>query len=65
MGNTYFYHRVSSKGQKEDRGLIEAQEFCEKNGIKLAGTYVDKITGKTFDRPRYTVLKETIIMMCC
>ncbi|MBR3933618.1 MAG: recombinase family protein [Clostridia bacterium] len=61
MGNTYFYHRVSSKGQKEDRGLIEAQEFCEKNGIKLAGTYVDKITGKTFDRPRYTVLKEDVL----
>lgn len=57
----YFYHRVSTKGQKLDRQYIEAQAFCEKNGIELAGTYVDKMSGRTFDRPRYTVLKEDVL----
>lgn len=59
----YFsYHRVSTKTQKLDRGLIEIEEFCKGRGIKLANpTYTDKQTGKNFDRPRYIVLKEDVL----
>lgn len=56
------YHRVSSKGQKLDRGLDEIAKFCEDRGITLAApVFTDKMSGKTFDRPRYTVLKEDVL----
>lgn len=56
------YHRVSSKGQKLDRGLEEITKFCRDRGIKLAAPiFTDKMSGKTFDRPRYTVLKEDVL----
>ncbi len=60
---SYFaYHRVSSKGQKLDRGLIEIEEFCKARGITLANPiYTDKQSGRNFDRPRYTVLKEDVL----
>lgn len=29
--------------------------------IKLAGIFTDKLTGKNFDRPRYTVLVEDVL----
>lgn len=58
----FSYHRVSTKTQKLDRGLIEIEEFCKGRGIKLANpTYTDKQTGKNFDRPRYIVLKEDVL----
>ena len=60
---SYFaYHRVSSKGQKEDRGIDELNRFCKERGITLENpVFVDKQTGKSFDRPRYTVLKEDVL----
>ena len=60
---SYFaYHRVSSKGQKLDRGIIEIEEFCKTRGITLANpVYTDKQSGRNFDRPRYTVLKEDVL----
>lgn len=60
---SYFaYHRVSSKGQKEDRGIDELNRFCKERGITLENpVFVDKQTGKNFDRPRYTVLKEDVL----
>lgn len=60
---SYFaYHRVSSKGQKLDRGIIEIEEFCKARGITLANPiYTDKQSGRTFDRPRYIVLKEDVL----
>lgn len=57
----YGYHRTSTKEQHLDRGLIEIQRFCESQNIKLAGTFTDKLTGKNFDRPRYTVLVEDVL----
>lgn len=60
---SYFaYHRVSSKGQKLDRGIIEIEEFCKSRGITLANPiYTDKQSGRNFDRPRYIVLKEDVL----
>lgn len=45
----YGYIRVSTKGQKEDRQLIAMQEF----GIRLENLYIDKQSGKDFQRPAY------------
>ena len=44
-----------------DRGIIEIQRFCESQNIKLTGIFTDKLTGKNFDRPRYTVLVEDVL----
>lgn len=58
----YGYHRVSTKNQHLDRGVAEIEAFCKKEGIELARpVFVDKITGKKFERPRYTVLKEDVL----
>lgn len=49
MGNVYGYIRVSSRDQKEDRQMIALQE------MKIAGKniFVDKQSGKDFERPQY------------
>jgi len=48
-GNNYGYVRVSSKDQNEDRQLIALAEYnlSEKN------IFMDKQSGKDFDRPEY------------
>ncbi len=62
MGNFYGYHRISTKKQHEDRGVLEIERFIQTYNIELErDVYVDKISGKKFDRPRYTVLKEDIL----
>lgn len=50
--NTYAYVRVSSLDQNEDRQLIEMQKL----GIPLKHIYIDKQSGKDFNRPNYTKL---------
>ena len=57
----YGYHRISTKEQHADRGIIELEEYCKMNEIPLVKIYIDNITGKTFDRPRYTVLVEDVL----
>ena len=57
----YRYHRISTKEQHLDRGIIEIKRFCENQKIKLESIFTDKITGKNFDRPRYTVLVEDVL----
>lgn len=62
MGDYFGYHRVSTTNQHLDRGLDEISKFCVEHGITLKNPiYTDKQTGKTFDRPRYTVLKEDVL----
>lgn len=61
MRNVYGYHRVSTKEQKLDRGISEITKYCETNNLNLEKIFTDKLTGKNFDRPRYTVLKEDIL----
>ena len=52
MGNTYGYIRVSSRDQNEDR-QIDAM-----NQMKIApkNIYIDKQSGKDFERPEYKKL---------
>lgn len=57
----YGYHRVSTKDQRLDRGIQGIEYFCKNNNISLEKIFVDKMSGKTFERPRYTVLKEDVL----
>ena len=47
--SVYGYIRVSSKDQKEDRQQIA----LKKVGVDLQNIYVDKQSGKDFNRPQY------------
>lgn len=53
----YFLGRVSSKDQNLARQLKLAREKFE---IPDENVYCDKITGSSFDRPRYNALKEVV-----
>lgn len=55
------YYRTSTKEQHLDRGLAEIKAYCEQNNIPLKKIYTDQQTGKNFDRPRYTVMKEDVL----
>lgn len=48
-GKNYGYVRVSSKDQNEDRQIVAMRDF----GIEEKDIYVDKVSGKDFDRPQY------------
>ena len=52
MGNTYGYVRVSTKEQNEDRQLIALHDF----GVLQKNIYMDKQSGKDFNRPQYKKL---------
>lgn len=52
----YGYVRVSTKEQKEDRQLI-ALENC---GMKIDTIYMDKLSGKDFNRPAYLKLQKKL-----
>lgn len=54
----YGYHRTSTRDQHLDRGIKEIETYCKNSGIKLEKIFTDQQTGKNFNRPRYTVLKE-------
>lgn len=55
------YNRVSTKNQKLDRGDKDIIEFCKSRNLELKKIYSDKISGRNFDRPRYTVMKEDVL----
>lgn len=57
----YGYHRVSTKEQNLDRGVKGIEDFCKQKNYPLQKIFLDKMSGKTFDRPRYTVLKEDVL----
>lgn len=52
----YLYIRVSSEGQSEARQL----PLIEKYGLRKSDTFIDKATGKNFERPQYQALKSEI-----
>lgn len=52
MPTEYSYIRVSSRDQNEDRQLIVMHEL----GIPDKNIYIDKQSGKDFDRPQYKKL---------
>jgi len=49
---TYGYVRVSSKDQNEDRQMIAMAE----HGILKPQIFMDKLSGKDFERPQYKAL---------
>lgn len=55
-GRNYFYGRVSSREQREDRQLDAIKEL----NIDERDVYIDRISGKTFDRPEWNALKRSI-----
>lgn len=57
----YGYHRTSTREQHLDRGIKEITEFCKEHHYKLERIYTDQQTGKDFNRPRYTVLRDDIL----
>ncbi|WWR15771.1 recombinase family protein [Lachnospiraceae bacterium JLR.KK008] len=52
MSVSYGYVRVSSKDQNEDRQIVAMEEI----GIEEKNIYVDKQSGKDFNRPMYKKL---------
>ena len=50
--NIYGYIRVSSRDQNEDRQLIALREV----GVPEKNIYLDKQSGKDFNRPQYKKL---------
>lgn len=52
MGKVYGYIRVSSTDQNEDRQRIALSEV----GVEEKNIYMEKLSGKDFDRPQYKKL---------
>ncbi|WP_019241359.1 MULTISPECIES: recombinase family protein [Bacillus] len=50
------YVRVSAKDQNEGRQLYKMQE----KGVEPLRIYVDKASGKNFDRPQYQLMRQTL-----
>ena len=63
MTNIYGYARVSSKDKNEARQIIALSQFP----VKKENIYIDKFSGKDFDRPKYSelikILKEQDILV--
>lgn len=60
MNKYYSYIRVSTQDQIIDRQEQAIKEYCKTNDITLNGTYIDKATGKNFDRQQYKAMIETL-----
>ncbi len=56
MNKLYGYIRVSSTDQNEDRQRIAMAE----RGIREENIFMDKLSGKDFDRPQYHALMEVL-----
>ena len=53
---TYGYVRVSSRDQNEDRQIIAMKSV----NVPERNLYVDKVSGKDFDRPMYLKMVEML-----
>lgn len=56
INRTFGYIRVSSKDQNEDRQIVQLKEF----GILERDIYVDKQSGKDFNREQYQLMLRNI-----
>lgn len=61
MGNLYGYIRVSTRGQNEDRQLIALRELK----IPEKNIFMDKQSGKDFNRPQYKRLVRKLKKTIC
>ena len=57
----YGYHRTSTREQHLDRGITEINAYCSANNWELEKIFTDQQTGKNFNRPRYTIMKEDVL----
>lgn len=57
----YGYHRTSTREQHLDRGITEIERFCKENHLELERIFTDQQTGRNFNRPRYTVLRDDVL----
>lgn len=57
----YGYHRTSTREQHLDRGVAEITDYCTANNLELEKIFTDQQTGKNFNRPRYTIMKEDVL----
>ena len=57
MANIYGYIRVSTRDQNEDRQLIALRELK----IPEKNIFMDKQSGKDFNRPGYQYLREALL----
>lgn len=57
------YHRTSTRDQHLDRGKAEITKFCSERGVHLYKNkvYTDQQTGKNFDRPCYSMLRDELL----
>lgn len=60
METTYGYIRVSSRDQNEDRQLDAMKTL-----VKPGNIYMDKQSGKDFNRPQYKKLVRRLKKMIC
>lgn len=56
MANIYGYIRVSTKDQNEQRQLHKMLE----HGVEARRIFVDKASGRNFDRPQYQLLRKIL-----
>ena len=56
-GTIYGYIRVSTISQRDDRQWIALEDF----GISKKCIFVDKQSGKDFDRPAYTKMMKRLL----
>ncbi|MBG9748840.1 recombinase [Bacillus thuringiensis] len=56
MANIYGYIRVSTKDQNEQRQLHKMME----SGVEARRIFVDKASGRNFDRPQYQLLRKIL-----
>ncbi|KAB2458530.1 recombinase family protein [Bacillus cereus] len=56
MSNVYGYIRVSTKDQNEQRQLHKMME----RGVEARRIFVDKASGRHFDRPQYQLLRKIL-----
>ena len=61
ISNIYGYIRVSTREQNEDRQLIALREMA----VPEANLFVDKQSGKDFQRPQYKRLLRKLKKMIC
>ena len=60
MKDIYGYIRVSTKEQNTDRQQTALMEYEKEAKIKFKTIFIDKASGKDFDRPQYRALKNII-----
>ena len=61
MAESYGYVRVSSIDQNEERQIVE----LSKRSVLSKNIYIDKQSGKSFDRPQYQKLVKELKKEIC